>query len=140
MVNVVTFACDEYTDDVQAQLIRDLLILSGNWDVALWDPKNLVDQSLLDQLAIEKAGGSKISLCILYKTGDDWPEAPSDVGTTVERDLKPDDTSPGLRKDSVGFFLRPQGRGETNRTQHYLNRAYPKGKGIVNPLVQTMWG
>ena len=139
-MKVITFACDDFTEGVKAQLTRDLLVLKGQWDVALWDPKRLVPDSLLELLDIPRAGGD-IALCILYKTRDTWPKAPTTSTSCVERDLCPDDKSPSLRGDpEVGYFLRPQGKGMTNRTEYYLNRAYPKGKGISSPLIQLLWG
>lgn len=138
-MNVVTFACTEYTDGVQAQLVRDLMLLQRTWDIALWDPKKLVPDSLLEKLNISRAGG-EISLCICYKTGEEWPKAPSDV-PVVERNLSPKDVSQDLLLDPrSGPMLKPQGKGVTNRTEYYLNRAYPKGQGIVNPYVTSLWG
>ena len=139
-MRVVTFACDDYTAGVQAQLTRDLLVLKGSWDISIWDPKNLVPDALLQQLDVERTGSSQVDLCILYKTRDSWPQAPSKC-TLVERDLCPADKGPRLDTDpQVGYFLRPQGKGMTNRTEYYLNRAYPKGKGIVNPMLMLLWG
>ena len=140
IMHVVTFACDQYTENVEVQLTRDLMILLGEWDLALWDPKKVFSESILQQLGIRRAGGSNIALCISYKTGDEWPETPTDV-PVVERDLKPNDRGGMLdSREHVGFYLTPQGKGVTNRAEFYLNRAHPRGKGVANPLVTLLWG
>ena len=137
---VITFACDDYTENVEVQLTRGLMVLLGKWKLALWDPKKLFKDEILEQLGVPRAGGSDIKLCISYKTRDTWPETPTDV-PVVERDLKPN-TRGGMldTNEHVGFYLTPQGKGVTNRTEFYLNRAHPRGQGVVNPMVTLLWG
>ena len=138
-MHVITFVCDEYTDNVQAQLVRDIMLLQRTWDIALWDPKSLVPDSLLEKLNVQRAGGT-VALCINYKTGKDWPDVPTGV-PVVERDMAPEDMSSDLLLDPLsGPTLAPQGKGTINRTEYYLNRAYPKGQGVVNPYVTMQWG
>lgn len=137
--NVVGFAFDEFTDDVQAQLVRDLLILLGTWDVVISDPDMMLTDELLSQLGVVRSGDAP-TLQLVYKVGNSWPETISGI-PTVKRDLRPDSIGPCLNgEDHVGYYLKPQGRESSNRTEQYLNRAYPKGKGVVNPLVTMTWG
>lgn len=137
--NVIGFVADQITDDVQAQMVRDLLILSGEWDIFVSDPGSILEDALLDQLGLSR-DPSPPTLMLVYKTGDIWPTVETDV-PVVKRDLKPDDCAPTLDgREQVGYYLAEQGRDGANRTEQFLNRAYPKGKGLVNPLVTLTWG
>jgi hypothetical protein len=135
----VTFVANEYTPEVEAQLVRDLMLLSGRWDVALIDEKHEFSDEILNLLELHRAAG-KPDFCLLYKTTDEWPEAP-DGCPVFERDLCPTEEDKRIHLDpKVGFYLRPQGKGVTNRTEFYLNRARPRGQGVVNPLVTLLFG
>jgi hypothetical protein len=139
--NVVGFAFDEFTDDVQAQLVRDLIILLGDWDFSVSDPNMVLNQPLLDQLGVVRAdANAQPTLVLVYKVGPNWPEVKLSI-PQVKRDLSPEDNGQVLDcNPHVGYYLNEQGREGANRTEQYLNRAYPKGKGLVNPMVTLIWG
>lgn len=137
--NVVGFAFDEFTDDVQAQVVRDLLILLGDWDLSVSDPSCVLTDELLNQLGVTRSE-APATLMLVYKVGQKWPELNTSV-PTVKRDLHPDYGGQGLDcNPHIGYYLKDQGRDGANRTEQYLNRAYPKGKGLVNPVVTLIWG
>ena len=138
MVNV-TFVTDEFTQDVEAQLVRDLMLLKGRWDITFVDPSNSLPDEILNLIEVQKGAGTP-DFCLRYKTGEEWPEVHGDI-PVFERDLCPTEEDRKLHLEPrVGFYLRPQGKGVTNRTELYLNRARPRGQGVVNPLVTLMWG
>lgn len=139
-MNSVGIVYDEMTDSVEAQITRDFLLLSGEFsDLAYFDQKGEVSKEIMDQLGIPKTEIPPI-LYVVYKTGDEWPSTDHTI-ERVERDLKPDVQGPKLYGDpKVGYFLKPQGRPGANLTERYMNRSYPRGKGVVNPLMLLMWG
>lgn len=139
MINV-GIIYDDFNEDVQVQVVRDLLILAGQWDIQVNDQGKMLPNELLDQLQC-KSTEDKPDLYVVYKTTEEWPKYPNEGVEVVKRDMKPDDASIGLDPNPrVGYFLKPQGRGYTNRTEMYLNRRHPQGKGVINPWVSLIWG
>lgn len=139
MTNVVGFAFTEFNDNVRTQLVRDMLILLGTWQFKVSDPQAVLTDSLLSHLGLERTT-DKPTILLVYKTTQVWPKTPYST-PSVRRDLQPSDVEIGLDPTpAVGYYLKEQGRDGANRTEQYLNRMHPKGKGIVNPLVQLMWG
>lgn len=132
--NVVAIVYARMTESVKAQVVRDFLLLSGEFAVSYSDKEGLMDKRLMDALNVTEAvPGSPIDLYIVYKVDDVWPTTPPDV-VRVERDLCPDDASPKLSGESgVGYYIKPQGRTGANLTLRYLSRAYPRGRGFVQP-------
>lgn len=132
--NVVLLVYDKMTESVKAQILRDLLLLSGSFLVSYRDKQGLVDDSILNQIGVIKAEDTAPDdLIIVYKTGAKWPVYDKMI-TTVERDLCPNDNGQRLDDEPrIGYYLKPQGRNGANLTERYLNRAYPKGKGFVMP-------
>ena len=138
MTKSVGVVYDVYTEDVQAQIVRDLLILLGQWEVAVYDPANQIDQSFLDQLYVEKTS-QKPDMYLAYKTGEKWPKTPLGV-EVVKRDLNPEDV--GIELDlepKTGHYIREQGRDGASLTERYLGRSHPKGNGVTDPLVVMLW-
>lgn len=130
---------DEMTEDVKAQITRDLIILNAEWDFDLVDPAGKLDISILDMLGL-KTTVELPSIYVVYKTGDEWPPSPLGV-ERVERDMCPSDGSPRLDPNAhVGYHLKPQGRDGASLTERYLHRSYPRGRGIVDPFVLMLWG
>jgi hypothetical protein len=135
---VVGIVYDRMTESVKAQVLRDFLRLTGEFQVSYSDQKGLMETSIFDILNVTKASeGSPIALFIVYKTGEEWPESPLEV-PRIERDLCPPDGSPSLSGEPrVGYFIKPQGRTGANLTLRYLNRAYPRGRGLLQPWLQN---
>lgn len=139
MTDVVGFAFNEFNDNVRSQLVRDLLILRGEWEFDVSDPQGVLTDDFLEKLDLVRSR-EKPTLVIVYKTGKDWPKVSYSI-PKVERDLEP--TSEEISIDpnpGVGYYLKEQGRDGANRTEQYLNRMYPRGKGVTNPLVLMQWG
>ena len=138
-MNSVGIVYDKMTDAVKTQVVRDFLILSGEFsDLACCDTAGLMDTSYLEQLGVPMTDNPPV-VYIVYKTESAWPQTPPNV-QRVERDLKLYDDSPKFSTSpSPGYYLKPQGRDGANLTERYLNRSYPKGRGVVNPLVLLLW-
>ena len=131
-------------EQVIAQIVRDLLVMGGEWEVGV-DLRNLPDadqntlKPFLAELGIAPSFG-KPELYLVYKTGDEYPQHPIDC-PVVERDLNP--TGSDLRLDTearIGYYLKPQGRDGANLTERYLNRSYPKGRGYVPQELRFLMG
>jgi hypothetical protein len=139
-MNCVGIVYDEMNQSVEAQVTRDFLLLSGEFsDLAYFDQKGEMSASLMEELGIPKTDALP-NLYVVYKTGEKWPYTDPGI-TRVERDLKPEVKGPLLDcNPQVGYFLKPQGRSGANLTERYLNRSYPRGRGVVNPLMLLVWG
>lgn len=127
-------------NSVLAQVTRDLIVLAVEFGVDINDPQNLIEDSMLSSLKINRTT-APADLILVYKIGDEWPEVPTTDALVVKRDLKPSEAE--IRIDgepSVGFYLPEKGYWGPNRTLQMLNRAYPRGNGIANPLVTLLWG
>ena len=139
-MNSVGIVYDQMNDNVEAQVTRDFLLLSGEFkDLAYFDQKGEVSTEIMYELGIPKTDVPPI-LYVVYKTTDEWPQTDPSV-QRVERDLKPEVNGPRLDADPrIGYFLKPQGRSGANLTERYLNRSYPRGRGVINPLMLLIWG
>jgi hypothetical protein len=139
VTNVVGIVADKVNEDVKAQVVRDLIILSAQWDLVVNADPEFADDRMLEKLGIDRSDAPP-TIMVIYKAGDKWPETELDC-PVVKRDLKPAASAGRLDGDPhVGYYLRPQGRDGANLTEMYLNRAYPKGKGVVNPMISLIWG
>ena len=142
-LNVIRILSDsDIRDSILAQVTRDLMVLSLEFYISINDPDSLVPKTLLTELGIDVVD-QEPDLWLVYKLGDVWPEPPQteDSAKQVKRDLKP--TSIDLKLDGngqVGYYLKPQGRDGPNRTEMFLNRAHPMGRGNMNPLITLFWG
>jgi hypothetical protein len=139
-VNVIKLLTDDVnSNDFKAQVIRDLLLLMPEWDLVVSASSN-VPQDIIYGLGLalveEKAG---LSLVYRTKADGDYPEGGE--GKVVKRDLTLVPSQGGLSVgDHPGYYLKPQGRFGPSFTQQYLNRAYPKGRGVSNMLLKLTWG
>ncbi len=130
---------DQMNLDVQTQIVRDLLVLAGDFKFDVFDQQQQFDTNLLKQLEL-KSTEIPPSLYIVYKTGETWPKSPAGI-TTVQRDMCPPQEKMSLDPNpKIGYYLNPQGRDGANLTERYLNRSYPRGNGVVNPLITLLWG
>lgn len=138
-MNSVGIIYDQMTDSVKTQIVRDFLMLSGEFsDLAYHDPAGSLDKTYMDELGIPATDDPPV-LYVVYKTEDAWPKTPPNV-PRVERDLKPANAGTSLSGEPApGYYLKPQGRSGANLTERYLNRSAPRGKGVVNPLVLLLW-
>ncbi len=139
--NIVGLYYEAISPNVQAQILRDLLVLSSEFDgdFVVNDTKGMVTPQLLDDLNLSTSA-SPPSLAIRYKTGDKWPEVPMGI-EVVDRDLQPQTAPANIDgTERVGYYLKPQGRDGASLTERYLNRSYPRGRGIVDPFIVLMWG
>jgi len=137
-MSTVGLVYDKLTDDVLAQIVRDLLILQGGWDFDVNDVSKEISPGWIASLGLGETLTSP-DLYVVYKVGDTWPEVPNG-SQCVKRDLKVTDAGIGLDPGpKVGYYLKPQGRTGSNLTERYLNRAYPKGRGVIDPLVMLLW-
>lgn len=139
-MNSVGIVYDKMNDNVEAQVTRDFLLLSGEFTgLAYFDPKGEVSAEIMYELGIPKTEVPPI-LYVVYKTGDEWPSTDPSI-QRVERDLKPEVNGPRLNPEPrIGYFLKPQGRSGANLTERYLNRSYPRGRGVIDPLMLLIWG
>lgn len=131
---------DQMTTDVQAQIVRDFLILSCEFDdLGYLDPSGQVDTSIMEELGVPKGVGIP-ELYIVYKTGKVWPTTDRSV-ERVERDLSPPNANITLSGEPrIGYYLKEQGRPGANLTERYLNRSHPQGRGFVSQWMLHMWG
>lgn len=143
-MHTVKLFYDTLDSQVQAQIVRDLLVMGGEWEmgISMKDVPEADKNALmpfLEELGIPESFGNP-ELYIVYKTGDDWPPHPTDC-PVVERDLSPGESDISLDGEArIGYFLKPQGRDGANLTERYLNRSYPKGRGYVDPILLSIWG
>lgn len=138
-INSVGIQYDKMTSDVEVQVLRDLMILQETFkDVWVNDPAGQMDDQMLARIGVSRTTDPP-ALIINYKVGDTF--LPTDPNMeVVERDLNPPRGGPMLDGDErMGYYLRPQGRDCTNFTEMYLNRAYPRGNGVTDPLVVYLW-
>lgn len=139
MTTSIGLVYDKMTDQVELQVLRDLMLLQGQWKIAVSDPQGLMDVAMLAELGIEKTDQPP-ELIINYKVGPDFKPAPSQI-EEVRRDLCPPDNGPHLDpNEHQGYYLKPQGRDGTNLTELYLNRSHPRGNGVTDPFVVLLWG
>lgn len=140
MIHPVGIQYDEMTDAVELQILRDFMLLKGEWpDVWVNDPAGEMDEQMLAQIGVSKTTDPP-SLVINYKVGPEFLHVNTNR-TVVERDLCPKDVSPKLDGDAhVGYYMRPQGRDGANLTEMYLNRSHPRGNGSFNPMITLLWG
>jgi hypothetical protein len=134
----VAVVYDCMNSQVELQILRDFSILAHDYPVALVDPKRQVNTALMDEAGINITLDPPV-LCIVYRTGEEWPEPLPGI-PRVARDLKPTTLkSPIDPNPKVGYYLRPQGRDGANLTEVYLNRAHPRGNGVTDALLLLMW-
>jgi len=130
---------DKLTSSIAAQIVRDLLAVSREYEFSVLDTGGKFEKSLLQELGIPFAETGKPELAVVYKEGEAWPAYPEDT-TLVKRDLMISKKKQTLSTENkIGYFLKPQGRVGPNLTERYLNRAYPKGKGFIDPALYWMY-
>jgi len=139
MIYPVGIQYDEMTDAVELQVLRDLMILTGEWkDIWVNDPAGQMDEQMLAQIGVSKTRDQP-TIVINYKVGPEFKHVDTDR-IVVERDLAPRDEAPRLDGDpGIGYYLKPQGRDGANLTELYLNRSHPRGNGVVDPIVTLLW-
>ena len=136
MANVVGILFDEMNSQVQCQITRDLMTLHGEFDVEVNTNDHAVQQ-WLGSLQIPPTTAQP-DLYLVYRVKD-WPAVPAGA-EIVKRDLKPRSADISIDPNpKIGYFLKDQGRPGANRTEQYLNRQAPRGKGITDPAVIMMW-
>jgi hypothetical protein len=139
--NIVGLYYETISSNVQAQILRDLLVLSAEFDgdFVVNDTQGMVPKELLEDLHLSTTS-SPPSLAVRYKTGEEWPKVPMGI-EVVDRDLQPKTAPANIdTSEHVGYYLKPQGRDGASLTERYLNRSYPRGRGIVDPFIVLMWG
>ncbi len=139
MSNPIGILYDEFTDQVQLQILRDLILLARSWELCIYDPGHEIDPALIDASGLTLTDAAP-KLFLIYKTGQTWPSAPDGV-VTVKRDLMPHPADLKIDPNPhVGYFLAQQGRDGANLTERYLGRSAPRGMGLSNFMVQYHWG
>ena len=137
---IVQIIYDKLTNDTKAQIVRDLLVLRGECKIEL-NPKGLESiLSTIEMLNINLVK-KKAGFLIVYKYGDAWPEFDESI-KHVERDMKPEKMDNNLDLNEHVVYV-PDNRGVrngVNLTELYLNRNYPRGKGVTNPWVPLILG
>lgn len=140
-MNVVRILYDAMTEEVRIGITRDFLLLAGSFkNLAYLDPDGQMDQALMEKLGIDVAPSDAVPvLNILYKTNV-WLRVDPSI-RTVKRDLAPKNLNQKIyeQPNNPGYVLKPQGRPGANMTELYLNRPYPKGTGVKDPLVLLLW-
>lgn len=139
MINSVGILYDQMNGDVEVQVLRDLMLLQGQFpDIWVNDPGGKMDPEMLKRIDVSLTTDPP-ALIINYKVGPEFLHTDPNM-EVVERDLSPPNNAQSLDGDPrVGYYLQPQGRDGTNLTELYLNRAYPRGHGITDPLVVYLW-
>lgn len=140
-MKTVLILYDTMTEAVKVHITRDFLLLAGEFTgLAYLDPAGQVDQALMEKLGVERAPADTEPIMNLVYKVVDWPEV-DEVVPTVKRDLSPQvNIQRVIQQDNnMGHPLKPQGRPGANLTERYLNRSYPKGRGVHNPLVLLLW-
>lgn len=138
---------DEYTPPVEAQILRDCMMLqhtaSSSEEVVLVTDSNKVDR-LLDSIGMRRVPTAKLAkLWILYKTQEYWPEAPEWATTEVQRDMWVAKKDPKILREvdeaeSNGYYLPPQGRLSPDTLS--LERPAPNGYVPTDPSIFMVYG
>lgn len=137
---------DEYTPQVEGQLTRDLLALLDTARGLVDEVVVVVDDHrctrLLDGLGIRSVPTQKLAkMWIVYKTKQEWPEAPDWVDEVVERDLyqavKPGNMRVPDDSANNGFYLPPQGRLSPDTIS--LDRPAPNGYVPTDSAALLIW-
>lgn len=139
MSHPIGIVYDEFTDQVQLQILRDLMLLARSWEFCIYDPDRKINPAVLDAAGLVLTEAAP-KLFLVYKTGPTWPSVPEGV-STVRRDLMPHPADLKIDPNPhVGYFLKEQGRDSANLTERYLGRSAPRGIGFSNFMVQYHWG
>lgn len=136
---VVGLVYDKLTSDLEANIMRDLLILNAKFPLEVNDYGHQIDPAYLDEAQIERSGEPPV-LNIVYRTEREWPY--SDPGVPViKRDLFQPVAKPNVDPNpKPGYALREQGRDGANLTELFLNRTAPRGNGLSDAFVVLLWG
>lgn len=137
VVKILTTDTDD--NNFKAQVIRDIVLLQAEWPLAL-SADSQISPDLAFALKLDIVSKSP-ELCLVYSTDGRWPKV-DDCKRVVRRDLFVTPSEGGILDAGphVGYYLKPQGRFGPNLTQQYLNRAYPKGRGVPNMIIKLLWG
>ncbi len=130
---------DVMDSTIELQILRDVLMLKTEFNIAVNDLGRKVSPGLLDEAEIAQTDAPPV-LNLVYKVIEEWPYYDPNI-QVVKRDLQVKTCSPRLdHKPRPGYYLREQGRDGANLTELYLHRTAPRGNGLSDALVVLMWG
>jgi hypothetical protein len=138
---------DDYTPQVECQLLRDCLVLlevarKSRYDEVVIVCDNDKPDKLLDSLGMRRVPTKTLTKeWLIYKTKPDWPEDPDDSRLVVQRDLyvkiKKIDLKVLKDTQTDGYYLPPQGRISPDTIS--LLRPAPNGYQPVDPALILIW-
>lgn len=138
---------DEYTPQVEAQLLRDCIMLMDVARKERYDEVVLVCQSDKPDQLLEAIGMRRVMIptltteWLVYRTNADWPVAPEGTTLEVQRDLyvatkNVQMIAPDEAHDN-GYYLPEQGRPCPDTIS--LDRPAPNGYIPVDPALTLIW-
>lgn len=137
---------DEYTPQVEAQLLRDCLaaqsVADRNEELVIACESDKADR-MLESIGIRRVPlMSKARELLLYKTEEFWPEYPEHIRTVILRDLYVPKKNPNVLLEvdpdqANGYYLPPQGRLSPDTLS--LERPAPNGYIPLDPSMIMQW-
>lgn len=138
---------DEYTPQVEGQLLRDCIVLMEVARKQRYDEVVLVCESDKPDQMLSALGMRRVVIStlanewLIYRTKEDWPVAPEHATFEVQRDLyvaKKDVKLTVLDEaQSDGYYLPPQGRLCPDSIS--LTRPAPNGYIPADPALILIW-
>jgi len=146
MSHPIGIVYDKMSSQVEIQILKDLMLLSRQWDIKYVDEGQKLDPSLMAQAGLE-ASDDMPTMWLVYKTGASYPPVPVEFELgeaqtpVVYRDLEVKISEPRIDgTPRSGHYLKEQGRDGADLTDLYLNRQYPRGKGLSDAMIVYLWG
>lgn len=138
---------DEYTPQIENQILRDCLLLQKVADKQKYDELVIVCESARPEAVLRGLGIRRVPLnklagsWLVYKTGEYWPEVPGEPKLIYERDMQQKKTKSNLFDLSddanIGYYLPPQGRLSPDTIS--LLRPAPNGYIPADPALLMLW-
>lgn len=139
---------DSYTPQVEGQLTRDIIALTGlaakrhaDEEIVIVCDSDKPDR-LLDALNVRRVPTAQLARTwLVYRTNEDWPEVPEFARTVIQRDLFVKVRRNTMRingpAQSEGYYLPPQGRPRPDKIG--MVRPAPNGYVPVDPALILLW-
>lgn len=137
---------EEYTPQVEAQLLRDCIVLMDVARKERYDEVVLVCESDKPDSLLAAIGMRRVMIptltteWLVYRTKQDWPTAPEGTTLEVQRDLYVGVKGPNMMvpdASSDGYYLPPQGRICPDTIS--LDRPAPNGFIPIDPALALIW-
>lgn len=138
---------DEYTPQVEAQLLRDCIVLLEVARKQRYDEVVLVCESEKPDALLAAINMRRVTIptltteWLVYRTQEQWPMVPEGATLEVQRDLwvPTKNVQLTVMKDaqSEGYYLPPQGRISPDTIS--LLRPAPNGYIPADPALMLIW-